>query len=428
MLNAANIQQLSDGILLKIFESVRFQDKLLLLLVCKKWRELLESPASGALWREVEVNTLLPEEAHLLPGLYAFFVRHSKHVQDLRIDISDTTMWTVLHIVLGMVGPNLSSLACTTNYRISQTDDDSWVEYEEAMNAGLFKMDWAYVTPNLTSLRTIAVELQLHLFQDRLTSLHLENCSEYSTGSVQPRIQDNIEKAARCKNVQVLSLNRLDQRLVRVSEGYADLNPLKNLKFLQSLEMSEYRGHSLPNGLSTLTGLTSLTINYSPGLGLSDRHSQDVQQPERLAALSCLRHLVRLEMRDCQLPGIPESIRDLTSLRFLMLGYNRFIGTDIIPRGPYLENLQMLAMSDCIKEMDFDIDALTHSLRGAQELRVLRIMRNWGLVLPTENVAVLLQGKPHFKKLEYSEDMAVDSDFAEKLERLFPGVVFKAVD
>ena len=110
-----------------------------------------------------------------------------------------------------------------------------------------------------------------------------------------------------------------------------------------------------------------------------------------------------------------------------MLGYNEFNADVIIPEGRYLNSLELLAMSDSIPEPASTLDLLVKPLAKAKELQVLRINRNWGITLNTAVTAALLKGKPHFRKLEYSEDMGVELDVA-KLKKVFPGVTFKVVE
>lgn len=354
--------------------------------------------AVSALWTELDVT--LPAYSALkkypLEGLYRWIMLYGSRVNNLILEINCRECWLPANALLGLLGPRLTSL------RIYSDNDDTQA-FEPKSSA-----PWLALLPRLQSLElegVVDITVERGRLPRQLTHVALNGCGQTGLHRVP-------EVLTRLPNLRSLSLQFLDPG--------ADLEGLAALTNLERLDLSNCSLREVPAELRELTKLTSLTLNNNEDLG-------GKVNDDRVATLADLKSLAVLEMRDCALKSIPHAVTGLRSLRTLLLGYNDLTSDVIIPPGPYLTSLELLAISDSMPEPVSVVDMLIKPLAKATSLQVLRMNRNWGLTLNTAVTAALLKGKPHFKKLEYSEDMGVDLDVA-KLKKVFPGVTFKVVE
>jgi hypothetical protein len=367
--------------------------------VCRRWRRLARSPeAQAALWTELEVSLPAAPALRKFPtaGLYRWLLSHGAAVRSLTLEISGVEGWTPAHALLGALGPRLTSL------RVYSDNDDA-PAYEPRSRA-----PWLALAPRLQSLAlegVVDTTIERASLPAGLTHLALDGCGQAGLHRV-PEV--------------LAALPALRSLSLQFMEPGADLSELASLGGLQRLDLSSCQLPEVPREVTLLTALTALTLNNNEELGGEGNGG-------RCAALGRLPSLEVLEMRDCGLKAVPEAVTGLRSLRTLLLGYNDLTAPTVIPPGPYLESLELLAMSDSMPEPRSVVDVVVKPLAGATNLQVLRINRNWGLALSTPVAAALLKGKPRFRKLEYSEDMGADLDVA-KLNKIFPGVTFKVVE
>ncbi|KAL4544306.1 hypothetical protein Ndes2437B_g02082 [Nannochloris sp. 'desiccata'] len=359
--------------------------------------------AKSTLWTEICVNIPTHPAFHKFPldSLYSWILLYGAHITSLTLEINGIEGWGPAQALLGLVGPRLSSL------RVYSDNDDAPAFEPKS------KAPWLALTPVLQALElegVVDISIEKANLPSGLTHLALNGCGQ--TGLT--RIPETLSTLS---SLHSLSLQFMDPG--------ADLEGLSSLKSLKQLDLSSCSLSVIPSELTALDHLSSLTLNDNEELGGRENAA-------RVAVLANLPRLAVLEMRDCGLKNVPDSITNLTSLRTLLLGYNDFNSTVtdrgvIIPEGPYLSSLELLAMSDCISEPANIIEVLIKPLAAAKSLQVLRIYRNWGIALNTAVAAALLKGKSHFRKLEYSEDMGVEMD-VRKLKKVFPGVTFKVVE
>ena len=192
---------------------------------------------------------------------------------------------------------------------------------------------------------------------------------------------------------------------------------------LQKLDLSNCCLERVPPALAALTHLTGLILSSNPDLGDEDG------RPDALVALSTLRSLRCLELRECALAAAPAAIAHLTSLRTVLLGVNDMSGRPWLPPGPWLAGLKMLAMSD---QEDFrehtPVEVLSEPLEAATALEVLRLNRNPGLRLGLPQFQALLAGKPQLQRVELSEAMLDGGIDLQQLTASFPGIAIRLVD
>lgn len=402
--STAGIQSLPESALINIWQHIptsrnKVENRHALPLVCRRWWRIMRSAAAvSALWTDLDVT--LPAYSSLkkfpLEGLYRWIMLYGSRVNNLILEINCRECWLPANALLGLLGPRLTSL------RIYSDNDDTQA-FEPKSNA-----PWLALLPRLQSLElegVVDITVERGRFPRQLTHVALNGCGQTGLHRVP-------EVLTRLTNLRSLSLQFLDPG--------ADLEGLAALTNLERLDLSNCSLREVPAELRELTKLTSLTLNNNEDLG-------GKVNDDRVSTLADLKSLAVLEMRDCALKSVPYAVTGLRSLRTLLLGYNDLTNDVIIPPGPYLSSLELLAMSDSIPEPVSVLDMLVKPLAKATSLQVLRINRNWGLTLSTAVTAALLKGKPHFKKLEYSEDMGIDLDVA-KLRKVFPGVTFKVVE
>jgi Leucine-rich repeat (LRR) protein len=398
-----------DAVLLTIFKHVptnrnKVENRHALPLVCKKfWKLMKTDDAKSLLWTDLTVTIPTHPGFRKFPfaSLYSWALVYGAHVTSLTVEISGIEGWTPCHALLGSLGPRLTSL------RIYSDNDDA-PAFDPKNRA-----PWLALTPKLKALElegVVDTSIEKALMPAGLTHLALNGCGQTGLTRIPPKL-------ATLSLLHCLSLQFMDQG--------ADLEGLASLKHIRHLDLSNCSLSEIPGELTEIKHLSSLTLNDNEELGGRNNAA-------RVGVLAMLPNLAVLEMRDCGLKAVPQSITNLTSLRTLLLGYNDFSGVVneggvIIPPGPYLSSLELLAMSDCIPETTNIVEALIKPLAAATSLQVLRINRNWGINLNTALAAALLKGKPRFRKLEYSEDMGVEMD-VRKLKKVFPGVTFKVVE
>lgn len=373
-------------------------------LVCRKWAKIFRSSeAAAALWTQLDV-CLPPYPDFLnfpLDGLYRWILLHGAHIRGLTLEINGVEGWSPAHALLGMLGPRLASL------RIFSDNDDA-PAYEPKS-----RCPWLALVPNVRSLELEGVTdmtIERARLPRGLTHIALNGCG-----------QTGLHKIPK-----VLSLlPTLHSLSLQFMEPGSDLAGLSSLTNLHHLDLSHCSLREVPAELANLAHLSSLTLNNNEELGGNEN-------ADHVSALADLRSLAVLEMRDCGLKSIPIAVTELPNLKTLLLGYNDFTGTTtaIIPPGPYLSSLQLLAMSDSMPDPTSVVDKLVKPLAAATALQTLRINRNWGLSLNTAVTAALIKGKPHFRKLEYSGDMVDDTNKLDvnKLKKIFPLVKFNVVD
>ncbi len=360
--------------------------------------------AKSLLWTDLCVNIPTHPEFRKFPldSLYRWIILYGAHVTSFTLEINGIEGWGPAQALLGLLGPRLTSL------RIYSDNDDAPAFEPKG------KAPWLALTPNLQALElegVVDVTIEKAVLPSGLTHLALNGCGQTGLTRVAPKL-------ATLTSLHSLSLQFMDPG--------ADLEGLSSLQNLRHLDLSNCSLSEIPRELIDLKHLSSLTLNDNEELG--GRNNS-----HRVAVLANLPKLAVLEMRDCGLKAIPDSVTNLTSLKTLLLGYNDFNlaaseNDVIIPEGPYLSSLELLAMSDCISETVNIVEVLIKPLAAATSLQVLRINRNWGINLNTAVAAALLKGKPHFRKLEYSEDMGVEHMDVRKLKKVFPGVTFKIVE
>ena len=368
-------------------------------LVCSRWRRIMQTPqAIETLWKKLEIT--LPTSASLqkypLHELYRWIQIYGAFIESLTVEINGIDGWTPLHALLGFLGPRLTSL------RIYSDNDDA-PAFERHSAA-----PWLALTPNLRALElegVVDITIERADFPSGVTHLALNGCGQNGLHRI-PEV--------------LASLSSLHSLSLQFMEPGADVSGLSSLQHLRHLDLSNCSLKEVPEEVTLLPSLTSLTLNNNEELGGRENE-------HRVAALAQIPNLAVLELRDCALNAIPQSIAELKSLRKLLLGYNDFSAPVIIPPGPYLNSLQLLAMSDSMPENTNTVEKIVRPLLAATALQVLRINRNWGVTLTTIGVAALLKGKPNFWKLEYSEDMGTDLDI-QRLKEVFPGVAFKLVE
>lgn len=398
-----------DAVLLQIFNHIptnrnKIENRHALPLVCKRFWDLMQTDdAKSTLWTEICVNIPTHPAFRKFPldSLYRWILLYGANITSLTLEINGIEGWGPAQALLGLVGPRLSSL------RVYSDNDDAPAFEPKS------KAPWLALTPVLQALElegVVDISIEKANLPSGLTHLALNGCGQ--TGLT--RIPETLSTLS---SLHSLSLQFMDPG--------ADLEGLSSLKSLKQLDLSSCSLSVIPSELTALDHLSSLTLNDNEELGGRENAA-------RVAVLANLPRLAVLEMRDCGLKNVPDSITNLTSLRTLLLGYNDFNSTVtdrgvIIPDGPYLSSLELLAMSDCISEPANIIEVLIKPLAAAKSLQVLRIYRNWGIALNTAVAAALLKGKSHFRKLEYSEDMGVEMD-VRKLKKVFPGVTFKVVE
>jgi Leucine-rich repeat (LRR) protein len=343
--------------------------------------------------------------------MYRWFLHCAPYIKNISFEMNEQIQcWLTSLAILGIVGRNLESLRLFTETAVL-------VDIEDA--------GWLHLLPNLCSLeleQVLAFPISADL-PTCLTSLQLNNVG--LTGAP-PCL-------AKCGNLHTVSLQALrppppSQQRGDGGGGAAivdalgpDLTSLLQCSELQNLNLSYFPTAPLPDCLGSLTKLTALTLNNCPILG----HNAIT---EALAPLVKLTALQRFEMRDSGLLRVPPAIIQLTSLKTLLLGYNEFQSEDIIPQGPYLTNLELLALSDSIREPTSFEEAIVRPLLAAKRLQVLRVGRNWGLTLYGDDIKILIKDKPGFRKLEYSEDMLAEDLDIQSLIKDHPNVVFRILD
>lgn len=345
-----------------------------------------------------------------LAGMYRWCLHRAPYIKNISFEMNEQIQcWLTSLAILGIVGRNLESLRLFTETAVLMDIEDA---------------GWLHLLPNLRSLeleQVLAFPISADL-PTGLTSLQLNNVG--LTGAP-PCL-------AKCPNLHTLSLQALrlpSHQLGGEEDGGAaivdafspDLTSLLQCPELQNLNLSYYPTAPLHDCLGSLTKLTALTLNDSPILG----HEATT---EALAPLSKLTALERFEMRDSGLLCVPCAIIQLTSLKTLLLGYNEFQSEDIIPQGPYLTNLELLALSDSIREPTSFEEAIVRPLVAATHLQVLRVGRNWGLTLYGDDIKILIKDKPGFRKLEYSEDMLAEDLDIQSLIKEHLNVVFRILD
>lgn len=395
------IADLSDATLLHIFSYVpternRCENRHALSLVCRRWRHVLGTPEAAPLWATIDAT--LPAKLSVFPlsAFYRWFLRHSGAIKSLTLEINSLDAWQPVHAVLGLSRDHLTSL------RVFSDNDDNPC-YERLSAA-----PWLALLPRLQSLElegVVDVTIERARFPRGLTRLALNGCGLTGLTQVPPTLR-------MLPALRSLSLQFMDPG--------ADFAGIKRLTGLQQLDLSNCGLRMVPEEVAMLPHLTALTLNNNEELG-------GLGNEDRVAVLASLKGLQFLEMRDCALKTVPGCITNLSSLRTLLLGYNDFSPDFSIPQGPYLASLELLAMSDCISEPVSMLDKVARPLAAATSLQVLRLNRNWGLTLATPVLATLLRGKPAFRKLEYSEDMAADLDLT-LIKKKLPSITFKIVD
>lgn len=398
-----DIEQLPDAALLRVWSFLPTTASLpgnlfQMELVCKRWRDLILSPEAAALWKCLAVS--LPRWPHTLTypmdGLYRWFRSHSRAITSLTLELTGKDGWAPLHAILGMTGRHLTCLRIYSD----NEHEICFIEQDRA--------SWLSLVPNLRLLAlegVVDVTIQEACFPTGLTGLALNGCGLDGLHHIPSNIQH---------------LTDLRSLSLQFMAPDSDLSDLGLISSLQHVDLSSCGLKEIPMQLTSLQGLTSLTLNYNTQLGGKNSN----KATELLALLFGLK---RLEMRDSSLAAVPLSLTSLTSLRTLLLGYNEFVPPCIIPNGPYLSSLELLGISDTMSDPIPSPEILTKPLEAASNLQVLRLNRNWGLNLTTEVVKSLLHNKPNFRKLEYSEDMASSLNIDE-LMREYPNVAFVAID
>lgn len=399
------INDLPYSALLHIFAHVplernQVENRHALALVCRRWRDALAcgSEEASALWTTVEAAVAVdPATAATFPlhGMYQWFSRHAASVRSLVLEISSTEAWAPVHALLGATGATLESLRLFS-------------DSEEACFVPSSDCPWLGLLPRLQSLElegVVDVSIEFASLPPGLTRVSLGGCGLRGLYRVPPCL------------TQLPHLRSLGLQFM---EPGADLSGLSSLTGLQYVDLSNCSLGYVPEELAALTNLTSLTLNNNEQLG-GTGNAERIEQLAHLSSLQCL------ELRDCALKCIPQSVVGLTSLRTLLVGYNDLTADDVIPQGPYLAGLEVLGISNSMPDPVSLVPALLRPLVAATSLQVLRMNCNWGLALSGPAVSALLKGKPNFRKLEYSEDMAPDLDVQE-LKRKHPGVNFKVVD
>jgi hypothetical protein len=399
---ALHVNDLPDTLLVRVWSHVpldrnQVENRHALALVCRRWRAAAASEGAAPLWRSVQASLLLDLACHgsfPLGGMYAWFSRHAAAIQDLTLEINRAAAWTAVHALLGVTGAGLASL------RIFSDSDDPCFEPRGAA-------PWLALLPRLESLDLEGVadtSIDAARLPPALTRVALGGCGVNGLYRVPATLS---------------SLPRLRALSLQFMEQGADLSGLTALRTLRQVDLSNCALHAVPAELAQLPRLTALTLNNNEQLGGSSG--------EWVAPLGALRSLALLEMRDCALKAVPGSLTGLTTLRTLLLGYNDLTADVVIPPGPYLSSLELLAMSDSMPDPTSFADVVVRPLAAATALHTLRVNRNWGTPLSTAAVRALLKGKPGFRKLEYSEDMAPGVDLLE-LKARYPRVTFKVVD
>jgi hypothetical protein len=402
-LAARHINDLPDALLVRVWAHVPLERKKeenrhALALVCHRWRAALATEEAAPLWAAVQASLLLDparRAAFPLHGLYAWFSRHAGATTSLALEINSAQAWAPVHALLGGTGGRLTSL------RVFSDSDDPCFEPGSAL-------PWLGLLPRLQSLELEGVadtSVEAARLPAGLTHVALGGCGVGGLYRVPAALG---------------ALPRLRSLALQFMEPGADLGGLTQLTTLRHVDLTGCSLRAVPAELGALPALTSLTLNNNEQLG-------GAGNAEWVAPLASLRSLAVLEMRDCALRGVPAALAGLTSLRTLLLGYNDFAGPAVIPPGPYLHRLELLAMSDCMPDPLPLGDAVVRPLAAATALQALRLYRNWGLGLSVAGVQALLKGKPRFRKLEYSEEMAPGLDVG-ALRARYPGVTFRAVD
>ncbi|KAI3431582.1 hypothetical protein D9Q98_004632 [Chlorella vulgaris] len=391
----APLLTLPDSLLVHLFNLLAPAERQNIIpLVCRRLRVLANTASS--LWEQVHLA--LPhdfQQTISTAHLYQFFVRREGAVRSLHVEMSSGAAWPTVVAVLGVVGRSLHDL------RIAG-------DTQECQVAGC-TAPWLELVPNLLSLEldeAVDHSIAEARFPQSLTRLELSYCGDEGLYTVPANLE-------RCTQLHTLALQSA------MFDNELTLDRLAACTTIEHLDLSNCCLARVPPVLARLPRLTSLTLNENDGLGTV----------AALAPLSLLTGLKTLEMRECRLPAVPASITALTSLQCLLLGYNHMTERPPIPAGPYLAGLRVLAMSDARGlQDDQPFDLLVEPLAAAGRLEVLRINRCMGLQLSIEDVGALLEGKPHFRKLEFTADMLSDPEDLVQLRRRFPRVTFKAVE
>ncbi|KAL4853377.1 Ras suppressor protein 1 [Chlorella vulgaris] len=391
----APLLTLPDSLLVHLFNLLAPAERQNIIpLVCRRLRVLANTASS--LWEQVHLA--LPhdfQQTISTAHLYQFFVRREGAVRSLHVEMSSGAAWPTVVAVLGVVGRSLHDL------RIAGDTQECQVPGCTA--------PWLELVPNLLSLEldeAVDHSIAEARFPQSLTRLELSYCGDEGLYTVPANLE-------RCTQLHTLALQSA------MFDNELTLDRLAACKTIEHLDLSNCCLARVPPVLARLPRLTSLTLNENDGLGAA----------AALAPLSLLTGLKTLEMRECRLPAVPASVTALTSLQCLLLGYNHMTERPPIPAGPYLAGLRVLAMSDARGlQDDQPFDLLVEPLAAAGRLEVLRINRCMGLQLSIEDVGALLEGKPHFRKLEFTADMLSDPEDLVQLRRRFPRVTFKAVE
>lgn len=415
-------------------------------LVCRRWRDLLASPAAAALcWHSLGVATVprsLPDHEAIVAGMYRWMRRHAGSLRRLDLMLGDGATPDA-HGLLGLVGARLRELVVTAEPWERSTAFSllalapRLTSLDLAMDLGRDQLAALDLPPTLRSLTLTAESVEtlprcLTRLAD-LASLTVETAS-FSPETVLPtaltQLHLRMRYGARLP-AAISALTRLQQLAVPhwsvdEEEGDKDWTALAPslAARLRHLDLSGSLGAAIPAEVAALTALTHLVLN--------DNRRLDGEGAS-LAALSALRSLVCLEARQCSLSSVPDAVTALTSLRTMFICHRRHghveqaRDLEAIPAGPYLANLESLGMLSAKTSAANFAAHLAGPLRAATALTALRLGLGWTPALMRARVGALIENKPRLQRVEYLVYYHARPLNLAALLRRHPDVVFEAV-
>ncbi|KAK2079114.1 hypothetical protein QBZ16_002804 [Prototheca wickerhamii] len=369
-----HISSLDDASLLHIFSHLGgWWDRMRGAQVCRRWRDLLQGPASREQWREVQVRLLFGGQEEIwtnqqMRALLDFFQARRDWfgqlslVLDMETDLAEDGVLCVslLFGLLGLIGSSLSHLELVVCE--PPPDQKYYDEQDRRQQAGLPFDDtdpWEYTAResargpgvNLTALMDNCAYFSLI---PNVTCLAIRGERFPQPWFLPPRVEQlALDGGQRAADALTMPSQRDEHETSAVLLG------------LRSLELPEFCLHlQHASTLATLRQLRRLCLGrvhfHAPlpraaedGPVFPDLEELDLSETSAAAGLhygDCIAFVrgcprVRwLSLRGCGLDAVPDCVTELP-LQTLHLGGNRLGAASFLPPGPYLDTLRVLGLS-----------------------------------------------------------------------------------